>query len=62
MSDEEWTAYLFTRENPVGVHYERWLHAYGWGQWFNAARDTRTHEILKTYPMGAPKPALPGAP
>lgn len=57
VSDEAWTAYLFLRENPVGLHYERWLHAFGCGQWFNAARDTRTHEIVKTYLMGEPRPS-----
>lgn len=60
VSDEAWTAYLYLRENPVGLHYERWLHAYGCGQWFNAVRDTRTHEILKTYRMGEAKPSLAG--
>ena len=54
--DVTWTNYLFIRENPAGVHRERWLHSYGCGRWFNVARDTRTHEILKSYPMGAPPP------
>jgi sarcosine oxidase subunit delta len=40
------------------MHYERWLHAYGCGRWFNAARNTLTHEILGIYAMGDPKPAL----
>ncbi len=61
VDDATWAEYLFVRENPVGLHYERWLHAYGCGRWFNLARDTLTHEILKAYPMGAPKPELPGA-
>ena len=26
-SDEEFTAYLFDRRNPKGVHLERWRHA-----------------------------------
>jgi len=60
-TDAEWTAYLFVRENPKGVHYERWLHAYGCGRWFNVARDTVTHEILAIYRMGDPKPDLGGA-
>jgi sarcosine oxidase, subunit delta len=58
VSDAEWTAYLFNRENPQGIHYERWLHAYGCGRWFNIARDTVTHDILSVYPMGAAKPDL----
>jgi sarcosine oxidase subunit delta len=55
-SDKIWSAYLFNRANPAGVHLERWQHGYGCGRWFNVARDTRTHEILKTYVMGAPPP------
>jgi len=45
---------------PIDAH-ERWQHAYGCGRWFNAARDTVTHEILAVYRMGEPKPALPDA-
>jgi heterotetrameric sarcosine oxidase delta subunit len=62
VDDATWTSYLFTRENRVGVQLERWLHSYGCARWFNVARDTRTHEILKTYVMGDPKPALPDDP
>ena len=57
-SDAEWTSYLFNRENPKGIHFERWLHAYGCGRWFNIARNTVTHAILAVYPMGAPAPAI----
>jgi heterotetrameric sarcosine oxidase delta subunit len=59
-SDAEWAEYLFNRDNPKGVHYERWLHAFGCGRWFNLARDTVTHEILACYRMGEPKPVLGG--
>jgi sarcosine oxidase, subunit delta len=48
-SDQEWGQYLFFRDNPKGVHYERWRHAFGCGQWFNVARDTVTHEVLTVY-------------
>ncbi len=58
VTDTEWAAYLFNRHNPKGIHYERWLHSYGCGRWFNVARNTMTHEILAIYPMGAPKPEL----
>lgn len=70
-SDREWTAALFLRRSPVGVHAERWRHARGCGEWFNALRHTVTHEIVAVYPMGAPRPAFddggdgssgPGAP
>jgi heterotetrameric sarcosine oxidase delta subunit len=60
VDDATWTAYLFNRKNPAGIHLERWLHAYGCGRWFNMARDTRTHRILKTYLMGEPPPEFPG--
>ena len=56
--DAVWTEYLFTRDNRVGVHFERWCHTYGCGRWFNMARDTQTHAILKTYPMGSPRSEL----
>lgn len=56
--DASWTAYLFERENPAGVHYERWCHAYGCGQWFNVGRSTLNHQIVVVYRMGEPKPSL----
>ena len=49
-SDEEFETYLFQRENPKSVHFERWRHAYGCGKWFHAARDTVTLEVFGTYP------------
>jgi sarcosine oxidase, subunit delta len=56
VSDRLWGEYLFFRDNPKGLHLERWRHAYGCGQWFNAARDTVTHEILAVYRIGEPAP------
>ncbi len=53
-----WADYLFNRDNPKGIQYERWLHAFGCGRWFNLARHTVTHEILAAYRMGDPKPPL----
>ena len=41
--------YLFHRDNPKGVHFERWRHAYGCGKWFHAARCTVTLEVFGTY-------------
>jgi sarcosine oxidase subunit delta len=58
VTDAVWTNYLFNRDNPKGIHYERWLHAYGCGRWFNVARDTVSHEILAVYRMGERKPVL----
>jgi sarcosine oxidase subunit delta len=58
VTDNVWADYLFGKENPKGIHYERWLHAYGCGRWFNMARHTVTHEILAVYRMGDSKPEL----
>lgn len=57
-SDEEWTQYLYFRDNPRGLHAERWCHNYGCGQWFNVLRDTVTHEIRSVYRMGQARPVL----
>lgn len=58
VSDAEWADYLFNRENPKGLHYERWCHVYGCSQWFNVVRDTVTHEIHAVYEMGEAKPDI----
>ncbi|MDP9142619.1 MAG: sarcosine oxidase subunit delta [Pseudomonadota bacterium] len=58
VSDAQWAAYLFFRENPKGWHYERWLHIAGCRQWFNVARHTVTHEIRVIYAMTDPKPDI----
>lgn len=59
-TDARWADYLFNRQNPKGVHYERWLHGFGCGRWFNLARHTVTHEILASYRMGEPRPGAGG--
>lgn len=48
-SDADFEDYLFMRENPKGVHFERWRHAYGCSKWFHAARCTMTLEVFGTY-------------
>ena len=48
-TDQEFEQYLFSRENPKGVHLERWRHANGCGKWFHAARCTMTLEVFGTY-------------
>jgi len=55
-SDADLQTYLFTRENPRGVHFERWRHANGCGKWFHAARDTTTLEVFGTYPAQTTRP------
>ena len=58
ISDREWSEYVFIRANPKGIYYERWVHTHGCKKWFNAVRNTSTHEILKVYKMGEAPPPL----
>lgn len=58
LSDEEWAAFLYARDNPKGLHYERWRHASGCGRFFNCVRDTVSDVIVKTYHVGEPKPII----
>jgi len=55
-SDDDCEGYLFMRENPKGLHFERWRHSYGCGKWFLAARDTNTLEVFGTYPAQSKEP------
>ncbi|MEM9967132.1 MAG: sarcosine oxidase subunit delta [Pseudomonadota bacterium] len=48
-SDQDFENYLFLRNNPKGVHFERWRHVYGCGKWFHVARCTVTLEIFGSY-------------
>ncbi len=57
VTDEDWSAYLFNRLNPAGIHLERWRHTDGCRQWFNMVRNTVTHDILCYYRMGEQPPA-----
>ncbi|PHQ96852.1 MAG: sarcosine oxidase subunit delta [Marinosulfonomonas sp.] len=54
--DADFEDYLFSRSNPMGVHFERWRHVYGCGKWFLAARDTVTLEVFGTYKAQCLKP------
>jgi len=54
--DEAWGRYLFFRENPKGLHLERWRHVLGCGIWFNLMRDTVTHEVRGVYGITEPPP------
>ena len=56
LSDVEWADYLFMRTNPKGKFSERWVHTHGCARWFNAVRDTVTHEISATYEIGEDVP------
>lgn len=57
-SDAQWADYLFNRDNPRGMTFERWRHAFGCGCWFNVARDTSNHRICAVYAMSAEKPEI----
>ena len=58
LSDEEWAAYVFLRDNTKGTYFERWMHAHGCRRWFNLARDTHTHEVYGSYKMGEQPPKI----
>jgi heterotetrameric sarcosine oxidase delta subunit len=60
LSDEEWADYLFMRDNPKGPWSERWFHAAGCRRWFNAVRNTATHELEATYGIEEPPPKAAG--
>ncbi|MCC5985570.1 MAG: sarcosine oxidase subunit delta [Rhodobacteraceae bacterium] len=54
--DDAFESYMFNRKNVMGVHFERWRHAYGCGKWFIAARCTVTLEVFGTYPAQTTEP------
>jgi heterotetrameric sarcosine oxidase delta subunit len=57
LSDQEWADFLYMRDNPRGELAERWYHGAGCRRWFNALRDTLTHEIRVVYAATAAPPA-----
>jgi methylglutamate dehydrogenase subunit B len=42
---EAWTAYVYERANPRGLHDEWWQHTSGCRLWIVVRRDTATHRI-----------------
>jgi sarcosine oxidase subunit delta len=52
VSDAQWADYLFYRDNRKGLHRERWVHQFGCRQWFTVDRDTLTHDIVSSAPIG----------
>ena len=56
INDQDWSEYLFVRENSRGIHYERWIHSHGCARFFNAVRDTVTDKFVMTYKSDEPKP------
>ncbi len=57
-SDVDWAQYVFFRANPKGPFAERWMHTAGCRRWFNAVRDTATHQLLAVYKLTDPKPEI----
>src|SRR3954462_442781 len=56
IDDEQWAQYVFFRDNTKGPFAERWMHSAGCRRWFNALRDTVTHEFLTVYQIGDKPP------
>jgi heterotetrameric sarcosine oxidase delta subunit len=45
LTDAEWGAYLFVRDNPKGAFAERWVHTAGCRRWFSVVRDTVSYRM-----------------
>lgn len=57
LDDEQWSDYLFNRDNHKGLHYEQWVHSVACRKYFIVQRDTATHLIKQTWRFDqAPKP------
>jgi heterotetrameric sarcosine oxidase delta subunit len=48
-ADAAWAAYLYLKENKLGVQKEWWYHRAGCGCWFIAERHTYNQTVEKTY-------------
>ena len=59
LTDQQWSDYLYRRDNTRGPHAERWRHTHGCGRFFNALRDTTTDHFLATYRLGETPPRPP---
>ena len=46
--EDEWTDFVYMRDNKVGVQKEWWYHRAGCGIWFVAERHTKTNEVIET--------------
>ena len=60
VDDAAWAEFLYMRENPRGLHAERWRHIHGCGRYFNALRDTVSDVFVTTYKAGEPRPLPAG--
>lgn len=61
LTDGQWAAYVFYRDNPKGPFAERWMHGTGCRRWFNVLRDTASYQVLAAYRLDEPRPELPQA-
>jgi len=43
---EQFTAYVYQRDNTAGAHRDFWYHAAGCHAWLVVTRNTLTHEII----------------
>lgn len=53
---EQFTTYVYLRNNPAGPHRELWYHAAGCHAWLTVTRDTRKHQILAVQSLKHPVP------
>jgi len=53
-----WAEYVFLERNPAGPVREWWMHL-ATSYVFVVERDTRTDDILATYPVGDPRLSMP---
>ena len=60
ITDEQWSDFLYMRDNPKGMHAERWRHVHGCGRFFNCVRDTVSDRIFATYKVGDARPDIGG--
>jgi sarcosine oxidase subunit delta len=49
LTDQQWSDFLFTRDNTRGNSLERWRHTFGCRQWFGVERDTVSHAVLRLF-------------
>jgi sarcosine oxidase subunit delta len=42
-------SYVYRRRNIAGVQKEWWYHRAGCKKWFQALRDTRNNDVLRTF-------------
>ena len=52
LDDAQWGDYVFMRKNTRGVFREQWVHTHGCRRWFEAERDTVTHQFIAFHKLG----------